>query len=319
MKLTDTQINVFVSKVLHLGKGKRAEFLKQVDNLIENLERKIKEDTSFKIKGFKKTGSIMKGTVLKPDGELGVDADVAVFLDISESEKQDIDNLHGIIRKLLIAAYPTKKDQDFQIQPRTLGIHFTTSGLDVDLVPVIPIPKEPGYGWQPSSQREHPVKTSIQKQLDFIQNRKEADSLFRTIVRLLKKWRNENELDRLRSFSIELIVAHLYDKFGAAASLEDGIKRFWKYLAQSQFKQKIYFPENGKVTEFPSDPAVILDPVNNSNNVTARLTGQERDEIVKAALLAYETIETASWKSGKGDTLDLWKQVFGRSFTIDEE
>lgn len=319
MTLTDAQINVFVSKVLHLGQGKRKEFLKQVDHLIESLEKKIKEDASFKIKRFKKTGSIVKGTVLKPNGDFGVDADIAVFLDVSESEKEDIANLHAIIRKLLIAVYPTKKPEDYQIQPRTLGIHFTTSGLDVDLVPVIPISNEPGYGWQPSSQSDHPVKTSIQGQLDFIKARKKADVRFKTIVRLLKKWRNENELDRFRSFAIELIVAHLYDKHGAAPSLEEGVKRFWKYLAQHQLKQKISFPENGTIAQFPNDPVVVIDPVNNSNNVTARLTTAERDEIVKAALSAYETIQTASCKDGKGDTLDLWKQVFGRSFTIDEE
>jgi tRNA nucleotidyltransferase (CCA-adding enzyme) len=319
MKLTDTEINVFVNKVIHLGQGKRKEFLKQVDNLIATLERKIKEDASFKVKGFRKTGSIAKGTVLKPSGDNGVDADIAVFLDVSESEREDIDNLHAIIRKLLIAAYPTKKAQDFQIQPRTLGIHFISSGLDVDLVPVIPISKEPGYGWQPSSQREHPVKTSIQGQLDFIKSRKDADPRFKTIVRLLKKWRNEHELDRLRSFAIELIVAHLYDTHGAAVTLEDGVLRFWKYLVQSKFQQNISFPENGTVSEFPDDPVVILDPVNNSNNVTARLTDGERSEIVRAAQTAYETISAASWKAGKGDTLDLWKEIYGRSFTIDEE
>ena len=319
MTLTDAQLNVFVSKVLHLGQGKRKEYLKQVDHLIESLEKKIREDASFKIKGFTKTGSIMKGTVLRPGGDFGVDADIAVFLDVSESEKEDIDNLHAIIRKLLIAVYPTKKPEDYQIQPRTLGIHFTTSGLDVDLVPVIPIAKEPGYGWQPSSQREHPVKTSIQGQLDFIKARKKSDLRFKTIVRLLKKWRNEKELDRFRSFSIELIAAHLYDRFGAATSLEEGIKRFWRYIAQYKLLEKISFPENGAINSFPADPVVIIDPVNKSNNVTARLTQEERGEIVKAAQLAWETIETASWKGCKGDTMDLWKQVMGRSFTIDEE
>lgn len=319
MILTDAQINVFVTKVLHLGQGKRKEFLKQVDHLIESLEKKIKDDASFKVKGFLKTGSIMKGTVLKPNGEIGVDADIAVFLDVSESEKADIENLHAIIRKLLIAVYPTKKGEDFKIQPRTLGIHFTTSGLDVDLVPVIPIPSEPGYGWQPSSQSSHPVKTSIQGQLNFIKARKKSDPRFKTIVRLLKKWRNEKELDRFRSFSIELIVAHLNDRFGAATSLEDGVKRFWRYIAQYKLREKISFPENKDLKTYPTDPVVVIDPVNNSNNVTARLTEAERDEIVAAAQLAWETIEAAYWKGGKGDTIDLWKEVMGRSFTIDEE
>lgn len=318
MKLTDTQLNVFVSKVLHLGKGKRKEFLDQVDFLIESLEKKIKEDASFKVKGFKKTGSIMKGTVLKPSGDLGVDADIAVFLDVSESEKEDVDNLHNIIRKLLIAVYPTKKDEDFQVQPRTLGIHFHTSGLDVDLVPVIPIRNQPDYGWQPSSQRGHPVKTSIQGQLDFIKSRRDADPRFKSIVRLLKKWRNVQELERFRSFTIELLVAHLYDRDGAATSLEDGLQRFFLFVAQTALKTPIKFPELKNVT-FPSDPVVILDPVNKENNVAARLTDDERKEIVAGAEKAWTTIEAASWKGNKGATLDLWKEVMGRSFVIDEE
>ncbi|NJK90461.1 MAG: hypothetical protein HC904_00700 [Blastochloris sp.] len=241
MKLTDTQLNVFISKVLHLGKGKRKEFLTQVDFLIQSLDKKIKEDASFKVKGFKKTGSIMKGTVLKPSGDFGVDADIAVFLDVSESEKNDIENLHQIIRNLLVAVYPTKKPQDFRVQPRTLGIHFHTSGLDVDLVPVIPIPKQEGYGWQPSSQRGQPVKTSIQGQLDFIKNRRDADPRFKSIVRLLKKWRNENELERFRSFTIELLVAHLYDQNGAATSLEDGLQRFFLFRCSNWPYQAHHF------------------------------------------------------------------------------
>jgi tRNA nucleotidyltransferase (CCA-adding enzyme) len=261
----------------------------------------------------------MKGTVLKPKGDYGVDADIAVFLDVSESEKDDVARLHEIIRKLVIAVYPTKKKEDFQVQPRTLGIHFRESGLDVDLVPVIPIKGQPGYGWQPSSNGSVSVKTSVQGQLDFIKKRRDADPRFKSIVRMLKKWRNENELDRFRSFSIELIVAHLYDTQGSVTSLESGLQRFFLFVAQSKLKQPISFPELGTVTTFPRDPVVILDPVNKENNVAARLTDEERLEIVAAAEKAWSTIESASWKSGKGETLDLWKEVMGRSFTIEND
>jgi hypothetical protein len=319
MVLNDAQLGVFVSKALHLGPGKRKGFLDQVDNLIKQLKLKITEDASFKVKGFTKTGSIMKGTVLKPKGDYGVDADVAVFLDLSEAEKDDVDRLHSIIRRLLIAVYPTKKPLDFEVQPRTLGIHFHVSGLDVDLVPVIPIPSQPGYGWQPSSQGGKPVKTSIQGQLDFIRKRRDADPRFKSIVRLLKKWRNENELDHFRSFAIELIASQLYDRDGAASCLEAGLQRFFLFVAQSGLKQPITFPELGEIRTFPNDPVVILDPVNKDNNVTLRLTESQRLEIVAAARIAWETIEAAKWKSGKGETLDLWKEVMGRSFTVDNE
>src|SRR5438105_6236813 len=100
MKLTDTQINYFVSNVLRLPPGKRKEYVKQLDFLIERLTAKINNDGSFRVKGFKKTGSLVKGTVLRPKGDDGVDGDVAVYLDLSESDKSDIALLHKIILKL---------------------------------------------------------------------------------------------------------------------------------------------------------------------------------------------------------------------------
>ncbi len=86
---------------------------------------------------------------------------------------------------------------------------------------MLPIPSEPGFGCQPSSQGGSSVKTSIEGQLAFIKKRRKADDRFRTLVRLAKKWRNEIELDTLRSFAIELILCHLNDSQGAADSLEN--------------------------------------------------------------------------------------------------
>ena len=143
MKLTDGEIGVFVAKVLKLPPGKRQEYLRQVDYLIDSLEKKIHSDSSFRILRFTKTGSLTKGTVLRPRDGFGVDADIAVDLDLSEAKKDDVNLLHETICKLLIAVYHQKRPGDFQVQPRTLGIHFRDSGLDVDLVPIVPIPSQP--------------------------------------------------------------------------------------------------------------------------------------------------------------------------------
>src|SRR5260370_8610489 len=144
-----------------------------------------------------------------------------------------------------------KQREDCEVQPVTLVIHLRESGLDLDLVPVIPIRTEPGYGWQPSSERDKPIKTSIEGQLEFIKGRANNDSRFKTLVRLLKKWRNEQELDRFRSFLIELIVAHLMDRDGPATSLETGLQRFYLYVAQSTLKDPITFPELQNPKAFP--------------------------------------------------------------------
>lgn len=100
--------------------------------------------------------------------------------------------------------------------------------------------------------------------------------------------------------------------------LEDGIIRFSRFVVQTNLREPISFPENSEMNGLPSDPVVILDPVNSDNNVAARLTEGERKEIVEAATAAWETLSTAQYLTGKGETVEYWREVFGRSFVIEE-
>lgn len=319
MELTNTQLNYFVNNRLKLPKGKRAEYLAQVDTLIERFSAAANGDPLINIKKFLKTGSLRKGTVLRPSGDIGVDADVAVFLNANGAGGYDLANLHARLRKLLIKIYPTKKPEDFTVQPRTLGIEFLVSGLEMDLVPLLVIDGPGDYGWQPSSQGDAPVKTSVTKQLEFIRVRKDGYANFTALVRLLKFWRNFHDLgDSLRSFTIELIVSHLQDTQGAPASLEAGLLRFFLYVADSQLKTPICFKECGTPNAFPKDRVVILDPCNVENNVARKITDQDCKVIVAECLKAWETLTYARNYDGKTQTLELWKEIFGRSFVIEE-
>jgi len=319
MELTDTQLNYFVNNRLKLPKGKRAEYLAQVDTLIERFSAAANGDKLIDIKKFLKTGSLRKGTVLRPSGDIGVDADVAVFLNANGATGYDLANLHNRIRKLLVKIYPTKKPEDFTVQPRTLGIEFLVSGLEMDLVPLVVIDGPGDYGWQPSSQGDAPVKTSVTKQLEFIRVRKDGYANFTAVVRLLKSWRNFQDLgDSLRSFTIQLIVSHLQDTKGAPASLEAGLLRFFLYVADSQLKTPICFKECGTPKSFPKDRVVILDPCNVDNNVGRKITDGDCKEIVEKCLGAWETLTYARNYDGKTQTLELWKEIFGRSFVIED-
>ena len=223
MDLTDSQLGYFVDNSLKLPKGKRTEYLDQVDNLIAVFGAAAKKDPVINIRKFLKTGSLWKGTVLRPRADFGVDADIAVFLNTNGGSKFDLESLHHRIRLLLCAAYPQKKPEDFSVQPRTLGVVFRVSGMEVDLVPIIPIDGPGDYGWQPSSRGDAPVKTSVSKQLEFIRNRKNQYLLFTALVRLLKHWRNHHELDEtLSSFMIQLIVSPSPGQRGCSA-----ISRRW--------------------------------------------------------------------------------------------
>jgi hypothetical protein len=319
MELTDTQLNYFVNNRLKLLKGKRAEYLVQVDNLIKRFSAAADGDKLIDIKKFLKTGSLRKGTVLRPRGNFGVDADVAVFLNTNGASGYNLATLHNRIRRMLAKIYPTKKPEDFTIQPRTLGIEFRDSGLEMDLVPLLCIDGPGDYGWQPSSQGDKPVKTSVTKQLEFIRTRKDAYANFTALVRLLKFWRNFQELDdSLRSFTIELVVSHLQDTRGVPTTLEEGVLRFFLYVADSQLKTPICFKECGTPQYFSKDRVVILDPCNVENNVTQKMTEQGCRVIVEKCLAAWETLTYARNYDGKTQTLELWKEIFGRSFVIED-
>lgn len=319
MELTDAQLCYFVNNRLKLAKGKRSEYLAQVDRLIEKFDAAAKGDSQINIKKFLKTGSLRKGTVLRPRGDFGVDADIAVYLNADGASGFDLANLHSRIRRMLTKIYHQKKPEDFTIQPRTLGIEFKDSGLEMDLVPLIAIEGPGDYGWQPSSRGDQPVKTSVPKQLEFIRTRRDAYANFTALVRLLKFWRNHQELDdSLRSFTIELIVSHLQDSEGTPASLEEGVLRFFRYVAQSELKKNICFRECGTPQSFPKDRVVILDPCNVDNNVGRKITEQDCNSIIAKCLESWETLSYARNHGGKTQTLELWKDVYGRSFVIED-
>lgn len=145
--------------------------------------------------------------------------------------------------------------------------------------------------------------------------REKVDGDFRTLVRLAKKWRNRIELKPLKSFAIELIMAHVLAKNGKDGSIEKRFRDFLLYVAQSELKEVITFPENGKVSPTFTDPVVILDPVCNTNNVASRISDDERKEIVAAAMEAWETANFASTE----DDIEVWKELFGPRFKVKEE
>lgn len=136
---------------------------------------------------------------------------------------------------------------------------------------------------------------------------------------MLKFWRNFHELDdSLRSFTIELIVCYLQDQNGPPGSLEEGLLRFFLFIAETSLAKAITFRECGLIKSLPNDRVVALDPCNANNNVARKITDEDCTEIIAKSKEAWETLSYARNHGGKGQTLELWKEVFGRSFVIEE-
>jgi Second Messenger Oligonucleotide or Dinucleotide Synthetase domain len=314
MTLTNTQLSYYDSNVLRLPADKRKEYHAQVDRLIAELSRHIRDRTEIKITRVVKAGSFAKFTILRKTSTDPVDVDVVFYISGRNIDQETLQSLNDTIYDLLIKIYPNKNVEDFEIQRKAATVSFVGTGLSVDIVPVIEDENRAGYGWQFDLQDGSKIQTCAPCQIQFVRDRKAQDKDFRTLVRLAKKWRNHAELKPLKSFTVELVMAHVLDKEGATGSIEQRFRRFLLYIAQSGLKDVISFPENTAPYGSFSDPVVILDPVYSLNNVAGRISEDERQAIVAAALEAWEA---ANFASAENDNA-VWKELFGPRFKVEE-
>jgi tRNA nucleotidyltransferase (CCA-adding enzyme) len=312
MPLSNNELRNYDSNVLRLPDDKRTEYHEQVDRLISELSKTVRSKTEINITKVVKAGSFAKYTILRKTNDDPVDVDVVFYISGKNAKSETIETLSETLHALLISIYPNKSVEDFEIQRKAATVKFVGTGLSVDIVPVIENTQKPGYGVQ-YDRDGSTVETCAPCQIKFVRDRKEKDKDFRTLVRLAKRWRNHAEINPLKSFAIELILAYILDKDGCTGSIEKRFRRFLLYIAQSELKEKISFPENtGEIPSF-SDSVVIIDPVCNTNNVASRISESERKEIVATALQAWEIVNLAS----VDDDTEVWKEVFGPRFNTE--
>lgn len=314
MALNNTELRYYDSNVLRLSSEKRKEYHAQVDRLIAELCKGIRDKAEIQITKVVKAGSFAKYTILNKSSVDPVDVDVVFYISGRDVDKETLDSLNNTIYELLIKQYPSKSVEDFEIQRKAATVTFVGTGLSVDIVPVIEDNNRPGYGWQFDIHDGMKIQTCAPCQIKFVRDRKNQDSDFRTLVRMAKKWRNQAEIKPLKSFAIELIMAHVLAIQGNSGSIEQRFRNFLLYIAQSGLKDEITFPENTAPFTTFSDPVVILDPVYSLNNVTSRISEAERKEIVAAAEAAWETANFASTENDN----EVWKEIFGPRFKTED-
>jgi tRNA nucleotidyltransferase (CCA-adding enzyme) len=311
MPLSNTELEYFDHNVLRLQGEKRKEYHAQVDNLVSELKKRITDKSKLKVTKVVKAGSFAKYTILRKIDDYPTDVDVVFYITGVEENSKSYEELCNKVYDLLIDIYPNKNVEDFEIQRRAAKVTFVKSGLEVDVVPVLQHGTNPDHGWQYDIQSGARNLTCAPCHIQFIRTRKDKDKHFRTLVRLAKRWRHFHDVPGLKSFHIELILAHLVDTDGAAESIEKRFREFFVYIARTKLSERIDFPENsGKPAVSFSDPVVIIDPVSPENNVASRITKDEQERIAKAAEAAWETATYASVENSD----EVWKEIFGGRF-----
>lgn len=323
MKLTNAQLQNFISRI-KLKRENMPTYRTQLNNLIEDLEKYITSDVSTGIKVTRAiiAGSWKKGTILRATGENPIDIDLVLYVEGEDNLQDDLEKLHDLIVEYLKKIYPTKnivRDVDANGTTKSIKIKFIGTGLEVDIVPVVPMNSPKEYVWQPQrGGGGGKYVTSVIKQLDFANKHRNQNASYTAIVRAIKWWRNYKELDQLSSFVIELIVSYLEDNKSIEANIEEGIIKVFKFISDPIFPT-ISFKGAINILPNPVPKFYVADPTNNENNAAKRINEINWDEIKKEADTAFEALNIAQSKNYEGDTIEEWKLIFGSSFNIKSE
>ncbi len=325
MKLSNGQLHVFVDKI-RLKSENMPKYREQIDNLKTKLDKKIKDDerTGLKVTKYVIAGSWKKHTILRSTGDNPIDIDLVLFVEGDENIQDDLKKLHDFIVGYLEEIYPQKdinQDVDAEGNTKSITIRFSGTGLQVDIVPVVPLSSPKEYVWQPQRGGGGKYITSISKQLDFSGQLRKDNTSYTAIVRSLKWWRNYKELcptddePGLSSFAIELIVGYLDSNYGVESNIEEGIIRFFQFISGPNFPIITFKGAINKIPDFDT-PIYIADNTNNENSVAKKMTDSKWKEIVSEAEEAFDSLNMAQARQNESDTIDEWKIIFGPTFNI---
>lgn len=306
----------FAQDKVNLPKDKADEFRAQARRLRERLETYLQEHPDFSLKKMLVSGSLAKGTALRSLNDI----DVACYISGADAPG-DVPKLLNYLAERLRNAFPNFTPD--QVKPNTYSVtvSFKGSGLDVDVVPILYSGNPDWYGNLVSQEDGSFLETCIPRHLEFIRKRKQAhEADFAQVVRLIKFWaarlKRDQEGFRLKSFMIELILAHLADSGHDLSDYPEALQKFFTYVAESNLRQLIVFTDyyNAATVGTFAEAVKIVDPVNARNNVCKLYTTAQADAIVDAAMDAGDAIDAALHAPTKQETVRYWQKVFGSAF-----
>jgi tRNA nucleotidyltransferase (CCA-adding enzyme) len=308
--ITSVEMEAFLDECVNLKREKAAAYREQVRFLRERLTVYVNDHPDFALVKMLHFGSLAKGTAISTLREM----DVAVYLRPDRVAKPDLTELLPALRDMLIQVYPQMEASQFVIDPPAVTISFRTSGLNVDVVPVIPNGKADDRGVLPLS-FPNSVETSIPLHLAFIRKRAAQYAQFREVVRLTKWWRQEQNVP-LSSFVIELLWSHLVDAGFVPDDLQEAMLGFFAYVERTRLQERIVFGDNYKPSDVSASTALVqvIDPVTPNNNVAVGITHADRDAIVHAVENALDNVAAGSAAYSKGRGVTCYQRVFGTSF-----
>ncbi|MBX7140181.1 MAG: nucleotidyltransferase [Chitinophagales bacterium] len=316
--VTHSDIAQFAKDRVNLPKDKADEYRSQAQGLRERLEGYLSAHPDFTLKRIMLSGSLAKGTSLRSLNDI----DMACYISGADAPREVKALLDYLVERLR-KAYPNFHPD--QVKPNTYSVtvSFRSSGLDVDVVPILYDGDPNWYGNLVSQDDGSFLETCIPRHVDFIKKRKKKqETHFAQVIRLVKFWaqnlKAEKEDFKFKSFMIELILSKLADDGKDFSDYPEALQHFFTYIVKSDIQELIAFTDYYSRSEVGSftQPIRIIDPVNAKNNAAKLYTTQQARSIVESAMDAGDAIDAALAAPTKTETIFYWKKIFGPSFQM---
>lgn len=310
---SNQDLKKFIEEKIYVKSDKVKNYREQVNRLRNNLEAYIKDTPDFGLVKMLHSGSVRKGTAISTLNDM----DVAVYVKPDKVRDYDESQVLNYVRDGLVKVYKkhNMKEEQFSIGQHCVKVSFRGSGLDVDVVPVIPNGELNDLGHLITKDTGEKVLTSIPLHLDFIRKRKNDYPNFAPMVRVTKWWRNQRGL-KFKSFLIELIWAHIADTEGISDDIVTALQQFYRYIVNTELSENIIFTDNYSSDEVKIDTNTvnIFDPVNPKNNVGVSLDYFKKERIIDEADEALGYLSHAVQASTKSTAIASLREIFGSSF-----
>ncbi len=316
--ISHSDVARFCSTHVNLKREDAADYRAQVNRLREKLDAFVKEHPDYGLIKMLLNGSLAKGLGLKTLNDI----DVALYLD-ADSVPSDNDELLTWLAEKLREAYPQMAPEQIQPSTHCIQITFKGTGLKVDVAPVWAIDgDDDDHGYLLNRETGKRILTSIPRHLRFTRKRKERQpDHYAQVVRLIKWWVKQRKAAdpafRMKSFMVEMVVAHLADRGQDLSRYPSALQAVFRYMVQSMMKERVSFRDYYPASKLPGPTGSaieVFDPVNPENNVSFDYTEDVRRVLVDAAEDASDAVSEAEFATTKARAVSCWQRILGPAF-----
>ncbi len=266
------------------------EALRSEREKVEKLLRDSFKETSITIQY---AGSYKKGTMIRDSYDLDV---VCYFNHDDESAGETLEEIFNNVRESL--------ESEYYVVPKRSALRLESSSsqgarayFHIDVVPgrFTDEGKQDVFLYQSSGEKKR-LKTNLQKHIDHIKG-----SRLVSTIKLIKVWKERNELKELKTFALELLVIESLKGLDDSKGLDVCLKKFWEQLKDNIDDIRI---------EDPANPA--------GNDLSELLDDSIRSILSSLAERTLDFIENQGWEAifGKVESMSEEERVVATRATI---